>query len=139
MTIRDKNAVAEPVRVNRLPLILDVYARTLAVVMMLLGLRQWAIILGIHEGCGGMFEEMSASWQIATMHLAVADLVAAVGLWMRVAWGNVVWIYAALSEIALHTVFISTFGSDMLVVAFHFATLAGFAILFIMSRRAEAR
>ena len=60
---------------------------------------------------------MSTAWKIATMHLAVVDLVAAVGLWMRVAWGKVVWIYAALSEIAFHTVFIGTFGSDLPIVA----------------------
>ena len=47
------------------------------------------------------------------MYLAVVDLVAAVGLWMRVAWGKVLWICAAVSEIALHTVFIRPFGSDL--------------------------
>ena len=40
------------------------------------------------------------------MYLAVADLVAAVGLWMRVAWGKVMVVAAAMSRIALHTAFI---------------------------------
>ena len=109
MSVRDKNAIADQERATRLPLMIEVYARALAVVMMVLGLRQWAVILGVIASKGGMFEAMSTPWQLATMHLAVVDLVASVGLWMRAAWGNVLWIYAALSEIALHTVFVGTF------------------------------
>ena len=75
---------------------------------------------------------------MATIHLAVVDLVAAVGLWQRVAWGNVLWIYAALFEVAMHTVFIGTFGADYLVVAFHVFTVAGFGIVAFAARRAAA-
>ena len=72
---------------------------------------------------------MSTAVAVATMHLAVVDLVAAVGLWMRVAWGKVVWVYAALSEIALHTVFIGTFGTNWPVVAFHLVDACSFSHL----------
>ena len=136
MTIKEKHVA--PRAVSRYPLAFEVYSRVLSGLMMLLGLRQWAVIMGIMASAGGMFEAMSTPWQVATMHLAVVDLVAAVGLWMRVSWGNVIWIYAALSEIALHTVFIGAFGSDLAVVAFHLVTLAVFAALFYLSRRAEA-
>ena len=119
-------------------LLLDVYGRVLAAMLMLLGLRQWAVILGVMPGDDGMFETMSTPWQLATMHLAVVDLVAAVGLWMRVAWGNVVWVYAALAEIAFHTVFIGTFGADYTIVAFHAVTLAVFLGLMILYRRSQA-
>ena len=61
----------------------------------------------------GPFEQMSTPWFVATMHLAVVDLVAAVGLWMRVAGGKVVWVYSALFEITLHTIFIGTFGGNL--------------------------
>jgi hypothetical protein len=123
-----------PVR-GRHEVALDYYAMALAVVMMLLGLKQWAIILGVLPGVEGTFEAMSAAWKLATMHLAVVDLVAAVGLWLRVAWGKVIWVFAAVSEIAFHTVFISTLGADFLVVAFHAATLVAFAVLTVMARR----
>ena len=139
MTARDKNAVIDQERANRIPLVLDVYGRSLAVVMMVLGLRQWAIILGVMAGTGGMFEVMSTPWQLATMHLAVVDLVASVGLWMRAAWGNVLWIYAALSEIALHTAFVGTFRNNILVVAFHLITISGFVALHFLARRGEAK
>ena len=116
---------------------LDYYVMALALVMMLLGLRQWAVILGVLPG-DGTFEAMSTAWKLATMHMAVVDLVASVGLWLRVAWGKVIWIYAVLSEIALHTVFIGAFGGDLLVVSFHVATLAAFVVLTILARRQPA-
>ena len=116
---------------------LDYYLRALAVAMMLLGLRQWAVIIGVAPG-DDPFEAMSAAWKFATMHLAVVDLVASVGLWLRVAWGKVIWIYAVVSEIALHTVFIGAFGGDLLVVTFHVATFAAFVVLTILARQPAA-
>jgi hypothetical protein len=134
--VTKKQAVSpvEPAR-NRYASLLDQYLIALSVVMMIFGLRQWAVILGIVPGAGGSFEAMSTAWKIVTMHMAVVDLVAAVGLWMRGAWGRVVWVYAALSEIAFHSLFIGTFGADLPKVAFHFVTLFIFVLLTIMARR----
>lgn len=126
-------------QVERLAFGLTLYSRVMAGLIMLFGLRQWAIIIGLIPGSGGMFEEMTMAWKIATAHLAVVDLVAAVGLWQRTAWGNVLWIYAALAEVAMHTVFMGTFGSDLPVVGFHVSTVAGFLILVLLAKRAERR
>jgi hypothetical protein len=114
---------------------LDLYLIALSVVMMLFGLRQWAVIVGILDGPDGSFEAMSTGWKIVTMHFAVVDLVAAVGLWMRVAWGKVVWVYAAVSEIVIHTAFMGTFGADWAKVAFHAVTLLVFIVLVFLDRR----
>lgn len=115
---------------------LDLYLVALSVVMMLFGLRQWAVIVGILNGPGGgSFEAMSTAWKIVTMHFAVVDLVAAVGLWMRVAWGKVVWVYAAVSEIVIHTAFMGTFGADWAKVTFHAVTLLVFLVLVLIDRR----
>jgi len=40
--------------------------------------------------------------------------VAAIGLWLRGAWGPVIWSAAAAMEIAMHQVFATTFGADPL-------------------------
>lgn len=93
--------------------------RVLSVVMMMLGLRNWAIILGLAAAPAGPFTGLSAENQIAIMNVAAAELVAATGLWMPVPWGTVVWIYAALSEIAMHTIFAGSFGSAPVLVAVH--------------------
>jgi len=119
----------------RLPFVLDVYGRVMSGILMLMGLFHWAVILGVVEGQGGMFEDMTTSWKTATINLAVVDLVAAVGLWQRVAWGNVLWIYAALFEVAMHTVFIGTFGADYIVVAFHVFSVAGYLALALIASR----
>jgi hypothetical protein len=132
MSLSEKESTARPV--DRLQMALEIYGRVMAGVMMGLGLRQWAVILGIIDGRTGPFETMSVPWQMATMHLAVVELVACVGLWQRVAWGNVVWFYTALSVIAMHTVFSSTFGSDLAAVAFHATTVAAYILLFFIER-----
>ncbi|MBN9020898.1 MAG: hypothetical protein J0H08_02115 [Rhizobiales bacterium] len=120
----------------RLPAIIEIYGRVMSGLLMLLGLFHWAVILGIVAGQGGMFEDMTTPWMMATINLAVVDLVAAVGLWQRVAWGNVLWVYAALFEIAMHTVFIATFGADYLIVAFHLFSVAGYFVLLYVAHRA---
>jgi hypothetical protein len=138
MTSKD---VMAPVALPRTrpEIILDQYVVALSVVVMLFGLRQWAIILGILQGPGGPFEDMSTPWFVVTVHMAVVNLVAAVGLWLRVAGGKVLWVYSALFEIVLHTIFIGTFGASWLVVAFHAATLAVFLLLTILVWRQPRR
>lgn len=133
MATKEKGSA--PVLLSRLPFVLDVYGRAMSGLLMLLGLFHWAVILGVVAGAGGMFEEMSTPWKMATINLAVVDLVAAVGLWQRVAWGNVLWVYAALFEVAMHTIFMGTFGPDFLVVAFHIFTVGGYAAISFLARR----
>ena len=123
---------------NPYALALDVYLRGVAAILLLLGLRQWLYIAGVFQDDGWSFETMSTQWRFVTIHLAVVDLVAAVGLWQRVAWGNVIWIYVALFEIAMHTVFAETFGLNLFVVSFHVIALLVFVGLLVMSRRHEA-
>ncbi|HWJ75990.1 MAG TPA: DUF6163 family protein [Kaistia sp.] len=124
---------------NPWSLALTIYLRGIAALLMLLGLRQWLYIAGIFNEPGWTFESMTTEWQFVTIHLAVVDLVAAVGLWMRVSWGNVLWVYAAVFEIAIHTVFAETFGLDPIIVGFHAVSLAVFAALVFMERRGEAQ
>ncbi len=126
-----------PMKIERAPhqVTLDYYLIGLSVLMMLLGLHQWAVILGIMSGPAGTFEEMGTPWKIGTMYLSVVDLVAAVGLWMRVAWGRVVWLLAAVSEILLHTVFIGTYGGDLPILLLHTLTIAVFVALYFITRR----
>jgi hypothetical protein len=108
------------------------YEMAVAVVIMGLGLWQWSILVGLVPPS---FEAMPVTLKIATMYLAVADLVGAVGLWMRVAWGRVIFVAAAVSEIALHTVFIATYGSNWAIVGMHGVLLTVYATLTVLARR----
>jgi len=120
---------------EKLPFVIDVYGRVMSGVLLLMGLFHWAVLMGVVEGQGGLFEDMTAGWKMATITLAVVDLVAAVGLWQRVAWGNVLWYAAALFEVAIHTVFAGAFGADYIIVAFHVFSVAGFVALSVIARR----
>jgi len=68
--------------------------------------------------------------------------VAAVGLWLLVSWGPVVWLIAAATEIAMHEAYPSIFGVNRLVVLMHIAVAVAFVLfrvaLFI-ARRRQAR
>ena len=125
----------EDPRLEQIRLILALGLRGLSLILLALGVYQWAIIMGALRGRADTFITMSAEWRLATMNLAVADLLAGVGLWMRVAWGNVIWIYAALFEVAMHTIFRSTFGDNFLIVGFHVLTLGVFAALLVAEQR----
>lgn len=133
MSLTEKKSAARsgPVRYENA---LSVYGRVLSIILMGFGLRQWAIIVGLTGSPGGAFETMTSAWQFLTMYLSVIDLVAAVGLWMRVAWGKVLWICAALSEVAFHTIFIDTYGSNYTVVVFHLFAVAGLVLLVALVR-----
>lgn len=134
MSLRERPASTEP-ETARYVKTMDLYGRLVAVVLMLFGLREWAVILGVATSYGGPFETMEVAWKMATMYLAVIDLVAAVGLWMRVAWGNVLWVCAAASQIAFHTIFMDTFGSDYIIIVFHVFALSGYLTLVALARK----
>ena len=114
---------------------IEIYGRLVSVILLLFGLREWAVILGVVASYGGPFESMTIAWKMATMYLSVIDLVASVGLWMRVAWGNVLWVCAAMSEVAFHTFFMNTFGSDYTIVVFHLFALGGYLTLVLLARK----
>lgn len=120
---------------NPYTLALNGFVRGVAAVLLLLGLRHWIYISGLFADPGWNLVSMSSAWRFVTVNLAVVDLVAAVGVWMRVRWGNVLWLYAAILEIGMHTVFAQRFGVEPFVLAFHILALGGYFTLVILGRR----
>ena len=120
-----------------LRLALIAYVRILSVAFLASGLRRWAIVLG-PLAPGGDFSSFRIEWMVAIGFFAVFELVAAVGLWLTASWGTVVWLIAASTEVALHTVFRDTFGFQPYVVAFHGFAILIYAILtFFLERTRE--
>ena len=120
---------------DRYRVALDYYEIGLSVWMMLLGLWRWALIVGLSSSA---FLAMSDAGKVATMFLAAADLVAAVGVWMRVAWGRVIFVAAAAIEVALHTAFIAVYGAAWPLVVIHVLLLLLYAGLALLARRQPA-
>ena len=72
------------------------FVRAIAAVECLKGLWHWATLLGLG---GDPFTGASATGRVATVFFAVADPVAAVGLWLGAAWGVVIWLLAASAQL----------------------------------------
>jgi hypothetical protein len=119
-------------------LTLVIYVRFLSAVFLFAGLMRWATILGLGS-VGDNFLKLPAPVIVATLFFAVADLVAAVGLWLLASWGTVVWMISALTETALYGAYNPQFGSNYPLMAFHIGTVAVYALLSAYYERTRDR
>lgn len=72
------------------------YMRTLAVFWLSFGVLHWAAILAPR---GAPFEALPFELSVTIAVFAVADLVAAVGLWLVAPWGGALWLATAAGEL----------------------------------------
>jgi hypothetical protein len=73
------------------------FMRTMAVVWIAKGLFAWMIVLGVNHSIAE-FAELPVVTQGMLGFFAVADLMAAVGLWLAAPWGGVLWLICAATE-----------------------------------------
>jgi hypothetical protein len=78
------------------------FMRTMAVVWIAKGLFSWTIVLGINHAVAD-FREIPIVLQALIGFFAVADLMAAVGLWLAAPWGGVLWLICAATEVMAST------------------------------------
>jgi hypothetical protein len=74
------------------------FMRTMAVVWIAKGLFAWTIVLGVNSAATD-FLDLTSPLKAMTGFFAVADLLAAVGLWLAAPWGGVLWLVCAATEI----------------------------------------
>lgn len=79
---------------------LAAFLRALAVLELGKGLATWALLIG-SGGAAEPLPEGSSRWLVATVFFAVADPVAAVGLWLGAAWGVAIWLIAAAAQLVV--------------------------------------
>lgn len=115
------------------------YLRAMAVLLMGGGVIYWARIIGIVEWRGQWFWEMSIALQGAIVFFAVLDLVAAIGLWLTVSWGTVMWIFRCFCQIVMHTAFSDLYGTRPYEISFYLLTIVIYAALtYLMNREVRA-
>ena len=119
-------------------LTLVIYVRFLSTVFLVAGLLRWATILGFGIPSGN-FLTLSSPVIVATLFFAVADLVAAVGLWLLASWGTVVWMISALTETALYSAHHPQFGRNYPLMIFHIGTVTLYAVLSAYYERTRDR
>lgn len=105
------------------------YLRCMALLLIAGGVIHWARIVGFTPWRGAWFWEMPVEWQTATVFFAVLDLVAAIGLWLAVSWGTVMWLFRAFSQIVMHTAFSDMFGRRPYEITFYLATIGIYLLL----------
>ncbi|WP_306027602.1 MULTISPECIES: DUF6163 family protein [unclassified Stappia] len=113
------------------------YLRGMAIMLIGAGLIHWARIVGIVPWRGLWFWDMPVEWQTATVFFAVIDLVAAIGLWLTVSWGAVMWLTRALTQVVMHSLFSDIFGRRPYEIAFYLTTIAIYLVLLYLSDREQ--
>ena len=77
---------------------LVMFLRAVAVFELVRGLVFWGLLIG-SGGAPLAVDGTHASWFVACTFFAVADPVAAVGMWLATGWGVVIWLLATLGQL----------------------------------------
>lgn len=98
-------------------LLMTLFLRIVALGCLWYGLQLWGNLIGYSNGGTLRFDLLGTDMKAANATLAVLYPVAAIGLWLRGAWGPVIWTAAATMEVTMHQVFPETFGFDQIKIA----------------------
>lgn len=107
----------------------SLFLRLVAASCLWFGLSYWAMLVGFSMNGAGRFDLLPLSWRAAATALAVIYPVAAIGLWLNVSWGPVVWLLAAGIEVGMREFFPAIFGARPATLLSH-GVVAGVFVLF---------
>ncbi|PWW03416.1 hypothetical protein DFR52_10196 [Hoeflea marina] len=105
------------------------FMRLVAVGCVISGLHYWSLLIGYADGGAGRFDLVAVHWQVPSVALAVLMPVAAVGLWMEVSWGAVIWVVAAGAEVLMHGWLTGWYGERQMLVGMHLTVALTYAAL----------
>lgn len=115
-----------------------IFLRTVAVSCFWFGIQYWAMLTGYSADGAGRFDMLVPAWRAAGIFLAVVFPVAALGLWLGVSWGPVIWICGALVQVLMHTLWSDIFGASLLVPLMYVVTIGAYGLFraaLILERR----
>jgi hypothetical protein len=137
MSLADASRNQQPEDRPKLPfaMVLTVYQRLIAAVLLSLGLLEWASILGIQTELLPELLALQQSAQAAFLVFAVVDLVAAVGLWLTSAWGVAIWIFCTVARLVIHIGFAQTFGATPIASALQAGSIVIYVIFSVLAAR----
>ena len=96
-----------------------VFLRLVVISCFWFGLNYWALLIGYSSNGSGRFDLLVIPWRVAAVTLAVTYPVAALGLWLLVSWGPVIWVVAASAEIVMFGFYPAIFGQKPLILILH--------------------
>jgi hypothetical protein len=106
--------------------LLVTFMRVVAALWMLEGLMYWRMIL---MPTGLSFEALRAPVATAVVFFAVANLLAAVGLWLATPWGGVLWLFTAIVGIMTAIVLPDLMGGGRILTAADLALIVAYFVL----------
>jgi len=118
----------------RWTLILVWFMRIIAVVWIFKGLFNWTIMLGVDPSVANILT-LPGPVAATICFFAVADLVAAVGLWLAAPWGGVLWLLCAATEALVPILNDRAFFGAGLAVALDLALIVVYFALNILAAR----
>lgn len=113
-----------------LDILFIVFLRLIAISCLWFGLQYWSMLVGYSLEGKARFDLLNLPWKVAGAGLAVVFPVAALGLWLTVSWGPVIWLCAAGGQALMYGVWPQVFGSNPLIMILN----AGVAILYCIFR-----
>ena len=119
---------------SRWTLILIWFMRTIAIVWILKGLFNWTILLGVDPSIANILE-LPGAMAATICFFAVADVVAAVGLWLAAPWGGVLWLLCAATEAAAPVFGTRTSTTGSLAIALDLALISIYFTLNFLAAR----
>jgi hypothetical protein len=124
----------EDAKAARWTLALVWFMRTISVVWIAKGLFGWTILLGADPSVANVLE-LPGPMAATVCFFAVADLVAAVGLWLAAPWGGVLWLLCAATEAAGPVLGTRAAVANGLAVALDLALIVVYFVLNFMAAR----
>ncbi len=113
MAIRLGGGRADQAWPTRWGMILVIFMRLMAALWLFQGLMEWASVL---VPAKTVLDSLPGTAAAVVIFFAVADLVAAVGLWLATPWGGALWLFAATSQIFAAITVKDAFGASWIVV-----------------------
>jgi len=118
------------------------FLRIISAYSLLFGMLYWVRLIGFYDAPLWRFDLMPVHWQVTVSMLAVLYPFAAIGLWMLVSWGPVIWAICAVTEIIMYAGFPDLFGHRFAVIVSHvFVALiyTAFRVVIFLQKREAVR
>lgn len=105
------------------------FFRIMALFQLGKGLVHWYLLIMDGSNTIGMIPSAAVEEQSVNIYFAVVDVVAGVGLWMTSSWGAVLWLLAAVSQIAVCVGFPEIYGALWPLVIFEVLSISVYVFL----------
>ena len=109
--------------------LMTLFLRAVALACLLFAVRLWGELTGYTQGGRLRFDLLSSDMMAVKASLSVLYPVAAVGLWLKGAWGPVIWSAASGLEIVMYQVFPEIFGAHPMKVMTIALTVLAYMVL----------